>query len=72
MIEISFASFSQCENLKEITIPKSVTTIAGLAFMGCDNLVVYCEVEEIPSGWDIVWDSGVKEVILKGQKNNSK
>lgn len=40
--EIGNYGFGQCSQLKSITIPKSVTTIADTAFKGCESLVIYC------------------------------
>ena len=35
-------AFTECENLETIIIPKSVISIGGNAFYGCDKLTIYC------------------------------
>ena len=47
---IGFYSFTECINLKSLTIPSSVTTIEEFAFGSCKNLSdVYCYAELPPS-----------------------
>ena len=57
-------SFSFCDSLSQIIIPKSVVILEAQTFFeGNPDLIVYCEVESQPSGWDIGWSANVKEVI---------
>lgn len=39
MEKIEYGSFSGCESLEEIKIPKNITSIEAKAFGGCVNLV---------------------------------
>ena len=39
---VNSGTFSYCDSLVKITIPESVTTIAEDAFVGSDNVVIYC------------------------------
>ena len=56
---ISSDVFSFCRKLKRVYIPNSVTTISKEAFYYCnDNLVIYCEAESKPKGWDDNWNGG--------------
>lgn len=51
----SFAFRNQTK-LQSIIIPKSVTTINDNIFMNCSNsLVIYCEANNKPGGWDNDW-----------------
>lgn len=36
-------AFSNCTELKQIYIPRSVTSIADNAFVGCNRIVIFCE-----------------------------
>ena len=53
----SFA-FEGCYNLKSIVIPDSVTSIGDHVFsnMYASDLIIYCEAESQPSGWDSDWN----------------
>lgn len=39
IFDIGYYAFYDCYNLKEVTIPKTVTTIGEAAFLGCSSLV---------------------------------
>ncbi|MDE5617170.1 MAG: leucine-rich repeat domain-containing protein, partial [Clostridia bacterium] len=66
---IEDSAFLNCNNLMEIIIPTSVSTINIYAFKGCLNLTVYCEAASIPSGWDSLWDNGDCKVVWGYKKN---
>ena len=45
-------AFSYCPNLKRVLIPDSIKSIRSFAFAHCsENLMIFCEVEETPSGY---------------------
>lgn len=50
-------AFFNCSSLLQITIPQSVTSIGKSVFGYCEDLVIYCEASNKPSGWDIDWNS---------------
>ena len=46
----------EASNIKDITIPKSVTTIGTGIFGWCENpATIHCEVESKPTGWNDDW-----------------
>ena len=49
-------AFAYCENLTDLVIPDSVTLIGPNAFLGCNSLVIYCEAQSKPAGWDETWN----------------
>lgn len=53
--EIDTAAFSSCFELKEIYIPASVETIGARAFYDTNGIVINCEAESKPAGWDEKW-----------------
>ena len=54
---IGESAFGICDNLEKITIPNSVTSIGAYAF-SCysKSLIIYCEEESQPDGWDSNWN----------------
>ena len=58
VIKIEEYAFKNCDNLSVIFIPNSVITMEGHAFEYCGSLMVRCEAEKQPSGWNAGW-SGV-------------
>ncbi|MBE5747019.1 MAG: leucine-rich repeat domain-containing protein [Clostridiales bacterium] len=48
-------AFSYCDGLAEIVIPDSVTSIGDSVFYDCSKLIIYCEAERKPDGWDEDW-----------------
>ena len=38
VVKIGYEAFKECDNLKSVTIPDSVTSIGNVAFYHCDNL----------------------------------
>lgn len=62
--EIAGSVFLGCEDLKTITIPKSVKKINRFAFYNCKNLksIKFCSIPEI--GSDAFTGCPVKEVVL--------
>lgn len=53
---IGVGAFQFCERLEAVIIPNSITSIGMGAFNYCKNLIIYCEAESQPSGWDIMWN----------------
>ena len=53
---IGTEAFYNCDALKSITIPKSVTTMGGHVFEDCGSLMIYCEAEDLPNGWNPDWN----------------
>lgn len=51
-------TFSGCSNLVALTIPHSVTTMNShvITREGCPCVVVYCEAESKPTGWNNNWN----------------
>lgn len=49
-------AFVYCTNLKKIVIPRSVETVGYHLFSGSENLIIYCETNFQPSGWDDSWN----------------
>lgn len=62
--QIGSGAFFGCKALHEVHIPISVTGMGMSVFSGCsDDLVLYCEAERQPSGWDAMWNSDESEVV---------
>ena len=61
LTSIADYSFASCSSIPELKIPISVTQIGKHAFYYCKALVLYCEAETRPSGWNSGWiySSGV-------------
>ena len=56
---IGSRAFLGSSNLTKVYIPSSVTKIGTGAFRDCNNnLVIYCEAESKPEGWDDNWNAG--------------
>lgn len=55
-------AFNWCHRLKLIKIPKTVTTIGEDAFEDCYNLIICCEAESKPEGWNVDWNSSNRPV----------
>ena len=66
--KIGYGTFSDCKSLEKIFIPKSVINIGSGAFENCDKLIIYCEVEEKPSGWNNNWNISDRPIIWKHNK----
>ena len=84
---ISYRAYMECTQLRKVWIRDTVTQITGNEysngekkyagiFYGCsDDLVIYCESDSKPSGWDSEWDaksgdvgSWVRHTVIWGQK----
>ena len=66
LLSIGEKAFGECYGLKYIVIPSSVSFISVDAFFLCSKLVVYCEAESQPEGWDSDWGD-YKSIYWKGQ-----
>ncbi len=49
--------FDNCSALTALSIPKEVTTLPANVIGNASNLVIYCEAQSKPSGWDDNWNS---------------
>ena len=49
-------AFVYCTNLKKIVIPRSVETVGYHLFADSEDLIIYCETNYQPSGWDDSWN----------------
>ncbi len=75
---ININALGVCGNLISVTIPKSVTTISKEAFYNSKKVILYCEAESKPSGWESDWDlsfgyTGVEKTyfpVVWNYKNN--
>ena len=56
-------AFYNCSSLETAVIPKSVTNIGEHAFYGCTELIIYCEVNSRPIGWERQWYNEVKKIV---------
>lgn len=63
--------FTDRKKLKTVYIPNTVTYINREAFVGCDSLTtIYCEAEEMPSGWNNALE-GINAQIIWGHKQGN-
>ena len=60
---IDIRAFEYASNLKQITIPATVTEIGSRAFYGCWNIIIFCETEAKPDGWDEKWNWSGRPVV---------
>ena len=61
---ISSEAFYGCTSLVSVTIPKSVTIIGESVFGSTSkSIVIYCEAESQPSGWDSKWNYSNRPVV---------
>lgn len=56
---IGKTAFYGCSSLSTVRIPVSVEKISSSAFMFCNNLILLCDAEERPSGWDFYWSRDI-------------
>ncbi len=50
-------AFLSAKKLKSLSIPSRITFIGYRAFYGAASLVLYCQSESKPSGWDNEWNT---------------
>lgn len=53
--KINAEQFYKCTSIKFIYIHKDVTEIGYRAFVGCKNVLIYCQMNEIPVTWKPNW-----------------
>ena len=53
--KIGISAFAYCTELKEVFIPKTVREIGACAFFATPDLLINCESESKPDGWDEEW-----------------
>lgn len=69
-VGIAAYAFSGCEALKEITIPSGVKYVGSIVFQNNIRLkTVYCGAKDMPSGWDLDWNSYQYFTIVWDCKN---
>ena len=56
-------SFSFCFNLTEIVIPTSVVYVGEAAFEESSSLIILCETDTQPSGWNLDWNADFHPVF---------
>ena len=57
-------AFFNCASLVLVTIPNNIKIIPGNCFCYCRNLVICCEAESRPDGWDICWSDDFDEIPI--------
>lgn len=62
LTEIGSFAFAFNSKLTSIIIPKSVEVIKNYAFTECSSLIIYCESEEQPSGFESSWNDSNRPV----------
>ncbi len=50
-------AFNSNNNIIAVVIPNSITNISANAFVGCENLTIYCVAESKPDGWSSDWNA---------------
>ncbi len=65
---INEGTFYECTGLTKMIIPSSVQTMAYGVFIGCSNISIYCEAQELPSGWNPGWNPDNYQVEWSYQK----
>ena len=60
-------SGKKARRLRNIVIPKSVTSIMMSTFKDCKNLIIYCETSEVPVGWHTDWNLSNRPVYFEGE-----
>jgi hypothetical protein len=72
--EIGTYAFGDCDSLKTIIIPSSVTTMVMCIFNACNGLEqILCEATHKPQGWDDLWSENApyNVVIIWGYSENN-
>ena len=69
--KITSNAFVNQINITQISIPLTVTSIGEHAFKGCNNLTIYPEVANKPSGWDKAWNSSNRPVVWGNIHHNN-
>jgi len=59
-------AFVNCPNLREITLPCSITTIQERAFVNCPKLTLYCQRSQLPENFEKNY--GGKDIIYIEEK----
>ena len=62
-ISIGDYQFYSFDNIINVEIPNSVTSIGDSAFESCSSLTIYCEVTSKPSGWSLSWNESNRPVV---------
>ncbi|MBQ3231075.1 MAG: leucine-rich repeat domain-containing protein [Clostridia bacterium] len=58
---IEHSAFAYCRALQQVYIGENVKTILDCAFYGTPTLVINCEADSKPSGWDSEWINKEKD-----------
>lgn len=60
---IASLAFYNNDNIENVVIPSSITNVSEKAFMGCNNLTIYCEATAKPEEWDLNWNYSNRLVV---------
>lgn len=62
--DIGAFAFAECTNLNTVVIPTSIETLQYNVFQNCYKLSICIKSENIPVGWSLGFDNGIKTTIL--------
>lgn len=63
-VETISSSAFEYTKISQVFIPQSVTTIESYAFSTLENIVVNCEAQSKPDGWNSRWNENSNEVTV--------
>ena len=69
--KIGAYAFSNCDQLRNIYIPSSVTEVGMSILYKCLNVNIYIEHLEIPDGWYRLWNDKIDGYKIKYGPYNS-
>lgn len=61
---IGYKAFRDCQQLKYVFIPSTVSIIHEFAFVNCWRAVIHCEVDEQPDGYENRWQGYDAKVVF--------
>ncbi|MBQ9745065.1 MAG: leucine-rich repeat protein [Clostridia bacterium] len=67
---IGDCAFYKCTSLEGVVIPSSVVTLDGTTFKDCPQIILYCEAESMPKGWESHLSRNVKEIVWGYKESN--
>ena len=63
LANIGASAFENCTNLKSVVLYDNVESVGENAFKGCDNVVIYCESQNITETWHENWNPDNRPVL---------